>query len=346
MTGNQFTRVVKIGDAMASRMGLPAGDNKIDIRMTDAGMASGIAFAVSQLAALEKKAYETPYAKIVFKEIVPIDTTPNEGAIALNYFSFDGVAKADWIGSSSNDLPSVGLLRQMHTVPFGYAGIALEYNLNELRAAALVGQDLNSDQAVLCHRAAEEMMQHIVFYGDKSRGMKGFFNDSNVETKTSTLDWTAKDTTADDIIADLNAALEHIWLGSKQTYVPNTILIDGTRYAILSKTRLSQYNDKTLLTYFKENNVVSGITAGTGNVDIRPLAQLEASEMKANKVNSGKARMVVYDRNPINMSAYMPIAPRFIAPQAIDLKIRVPMEFKCSGTEIKYPQSVVYVDEK
>lgn len=341
-----LTTKVRIGDAMATRMGMKAGEHTINLAMTDANMASGMAFFVSQLATLEKKAYETPYAKIVYKEIVPIDTTPAEGALALNYFSFDGVAKADWIGNSANDLPSVGMLRQMHSVPFGYAGVAMEYNLNELRAAAMLGQNLNADQAVLCHRAAEELMQHVVLYGDKARGMKGFFNDPNVETKTSTLDWTAAATTADDIIADLNAALEHIWLGSKQTYVPNTILIDGTRYAILSKTRLSQYNDKTLLTYFKENNVVSGITGGTGNVDIRPLAQLEGAELKANKVNSGKARMVVYDRNPINMSAYMPIAPRFIAPQPVDLKIRVPMEFKCSGTEIKYPQSVVYVDEK
>lgn len=334
-----------ITDAMAERFGLDVGVRKLDLRMRDAD--SGIAFMLSQLASLEAKAYEVPYAKIVYKELVPIDTTPNEAALTVNYFSFDGMAKADWIGSGSNDLPSVGILRQLHSVPLGYAGVAMEYTLNELRACSMVGQDLNAQQAQLCARAADEMMQHVVLYGDKSRGMNGLFNNPNVRTEKSTLDWKAADTTADDIIADLNKGLKEVWIKSKQTYIPNTILIDSERYTILAETRLSQYNDTTLLTYFKANNVVKGLTAGGGTVDIRPLAQLSGDELKANKVSTtGKSRMVIYDRNPLNMSAYMPIAPRFLAPQAQGLKIVTPMEFKCSGTEVRYPNAMVYIEEK
>ena len=177
--------------------------------------------------------------------------------------------------------------------------------------------------------------------------MYGLFNNPNVRTEKSQLDWNAAETTADDIIEDLNKGLEKVWIDSMQTYVPNTLLIDSARYTKLAKTRLSQYNETTLLDYFKEHNVVKGLTAGGGTVDVRPLAQLSGSELKANKVSTtGKSRMVIYDRNPLNMSAYMPIAPRFLAPQAQGLKIITPMEFKCSGTEVRYPNAMVYIEEK
>ena len=64
-----FKDSLTITDAMAERFGLDAGVRKFDLRMRDAD--SGMAFMLSQLAHLEAKAYEVPYAKIVYKELVP-----------------------------------------------------------------------------------------------------------------------------------------------------------------------------------------------------------------------------------------------------------------------------------
>lgn len=334
---------VTFADSIKKRFGLQDSERVISAALNDAD--AGIAFMISQLAYLEQQAYETPYAPIIFDQLVPVSTAPAEGALSVNYFSFDGRTRADFIDAGATDLPSVGIERQMHNVPLGYAGLSMQYTLDELRTAALAGQNLDATQAQLCYRGARELQQKIVFYGDSSRGMRGFLNNDLVEKTTSAVDWKGTNVTADQIIADINSAITKVWLDSKQTYLPNTILLDGTRYSHLVNTRLSAYNDRSLLTYLQENNLYFNITGK--KLDIRPLAQLEGEELKARGVKgTGKARMIVYDRSPLNLTTYMPIAPRFIAPQQRGLAVITPMEFKISGTEIRYPKAMLYVEAK
>ena len=333
---------INIADSIANRFGIQSGERMISANLNDAD--AGIAFMISQLAYLEQTAYETPYAPIIFEQLVPINTAPQEGALSVNYFSFDGRTRADFIGAHANDLPSVGIERQMHNVPLGYAGLSMTYTLDELRTAAMVGQNLDATQATLCYRGARELQQKVVLYGDASRGMKGLINNDLVKKTNASVDWLNDATTADQIIKDVNDQITAVWLDSKQTYLPNTILLDGTRYSHLVNKRLSNYNDRSLLTYLQENNLYFNVTGK--KLDIRPLAQLEGAELKSQGVNNGKARMIVYDRSPVNLNAYMPIAPRFIAPQQRGLSVVTPMEFKISGTEIRYPMAMRYVDAK
>lgn len=332
-------KTVKLADGIAQRFGMQ--DVSYNANMMDAE--SGYAFMISQLNYLETRMLETPYADIIFDQLVPIDTAPNSGAMGVNYFSYDGRGTAAFADVGATDLPTVSMDRQMHFAPFAYGGIAMEYTLDELRSCSMLGINLQDTQAKLCFRTAKELQQKTVLYGNAKLGMKGLFNNPLVPKATSEVDWA--DASADDIIGDINAALNKVWVDSKQQYLPNTILIDTERYLRLQNTRLSQYNDKTLLTYFKENNTYTSITGQ--KIDIRSLAQLTPAELKAAKVkNDNKARMVVYARDPLYMTAYMPIAPRFIAPQQVGLRIRTPMEFKISGTEIKYPNAMLYWEAK
>ena len=76
-----------------------------------------------------------------------------------------------------------------------------------------------------------------------------------------------------------------------------------------------------------------------------PLPQLLGAQMKAlGGQTNAYDRMVAYEKNPENLVAYMPIAPRFVAPQYRGLQVVTPMEYKISGTEFRYPGAAAYCD--
>lgn len=333
---------VQISDSIAKRFGF--GDQRevtINVNLNDAE--SGIAFMISQLAYLEEQMYAVPYANIVFETLVPIVTNIPEGAQSVNYRSYDGATVGKFLGAKATDLPLVAAEYQLHNVPLGYGGLAMTYSLDELRAAAMANINLDSDQAVLAYRGAREHQQQVVLFGDASRDMNGLLNHKNVTVANGTVDWDAEDTTPEQIVDEVNKFIGKVWTDSKQYFLPNTLLIPGERYNMLVTKKMNAASDMSILTYLQNNNLYTNRT--NQKLDIHPLPHLTAAELAANGVsNSNKDRMVIYERSLLNLKAYMPIAPRFIAPQFRGLNVETNMEYKISGTEFIYPTCAVYVD--
>jgi hypothetical protein len=73
--------------------------------------------------------------------------------------------------------------------------------------------------------------------------------------------------------------------------------------------------------------------------------QLSAAQLAANGVsNGGKDRMMAYELNDENLAMQVPIPWRSLAPQMHNLMVKVPCEYKISGTEFRYPFSGAYRD--
>lgn len=299
----------------------------------------GIGFMISQLAYLESEMYSVPYADIVFDKVVPIKTDVPDWASNVNYLSYNSAVKGQFIGSHAKDLPSVALQKGIHNVNLGYGGLSLNYSLDDMRKAAHLGLNLDATQAQEAYRGAREHQQRVVLYGDAERAMKGFIGNSDVGTTTSSL--ATATASATELVDAINGVISEIWVDSKQRFLPNTICIDSKLYARLAQTRLGDVvGIYSALQYIKKNSI---FTDRTGQeLEIIPMPQLMASEMKAAGFQE-KPQMVIYDKSPVNLSAFMPIAPRFIAPQAEGLEIITPMEYKISGTEFRYPKSARYI---
>lgn len=338
------TITIAIKDALAERFGMNEGKGftrSINANLNDAD--SGIAFMVSQVAYLEQQMYEVPYADIVFERLVPMVTDVPEGIQAINYRSYDGATMGKFLGAKADDLPVVTAEAKIHSVPVSYGGLACSYSLDELRTAAQAGVNLDTMQSTLAFRGAREHQQKVVFFGDSARDMNGLLNHPNVTVSNGTVDWDGASTTPEQIVNEINKFITEVWTASKQRFLPNTILIPGTRYGMLNSTKMNAASDVSALTYLQRNNLYTNRTGLPLNIE--PLPFLEAAELASAGVsNSNKDRMVVYDRNILNLKAWMPIAPRFVAPQYHGLKIEVPMEYKVSGTEFIYPTSAMYVD--
>lgn len=304
----------------------------------------GLAFYVSQLAAFEPRWYETKYPSVDFQELVPVNTSTPEWADEVAWRMYDGVTMGKFVGANADDLPRVAASAKMFKAPIGYAGNAFEYSLDELRKAAHLGLPLDDSMARLARRGAEEHIQRVVYFGDSDRGMTGLFNNANVPTANSILDWYDSGTTALDIVADINKILNTVYENTKGVSLPNTLVLPSKRWTFLKQTYASSVapsTENTILELVKRNNVHTERTGG--ELRIVPRFQLNQEELPnyISGYTDGDIIMA-YENLAENLETHIPMPWRPLPPQPNGLKIEVPCEYKASGTQFRYPMTAVY----
>lgn len=343
--GNDLMVETRLSDAMRKRLGASlrmmgfndAAPLLIDTQFTDAP--SGMGFMVSQLAYLEQKMFEVPYSDLFFDEVVPISTNIPEWADHYQYISYNSTTRGKFVGSHAQDLPTTALERMLHSTNFGYGGLSLAYSLDDFRKAAHLGMNLDSEQAQVAYRGAREHQQDVVFYGDSHFDITGFLNNPYVKTKTSKVAIETADVKT--IVDEINSVINQIWESTNQRFLPDTICIPSRVYTKLTTLILKDMAVPMKgMEYLKTNNLYNERTGG--KLQVIPMPHLAGEEMGSHGLKA-KNTVVVYAKNPQYVTSFMPIAPRFIAPQPHGLEIRTPMEYKFGGTEWRYPQSAMYL---
>lgn len=343
--GNSLFAEAQLSDAMRKRLGASlrmmgfndAATLLIDTQFMDAPTGAG--FMISQLAWLEQKMFEVPYSDLFFDEVVPIRTDIPEWADQYQYISYNSTTRGKFIGSHAQDLPTTALERMLHSTNFGYGGLSLAYSLDDMRKAVHLGMNLDTEQAQVAYRGAREHQQDVVFYGDSHLNITGFFNNPYVKTKTSKV---AIETADVKTIADeINSVINQIWTSTKQRFLPDTICIPTDIYTKLSTLILKDMAvPMDGMDYLQTHNLYFKRTGKKPQIISMP--HLSGEEMGAHGLKA-KNTVVVYAKNPEYVMSFMPIAPRFIAPQPFGVEIRTPMEYKFGGTEWRYPQSAMYL---
>lgn len=338
----QRTKLSVVLDSVyAERNGLPAGHQ---VTFTDGlpTVDDGLAFYISQLANLEAKIYQSKYTAINFQELVPINTAVPEWADTWTYISYDAVTIGKFIGSSADDLPNVAISANPTNVPIGYAGNSYDYSLDELRKSQQLRIPLDVTKAQAAFRGSQEHTQRVAYFGDATRGMSGLFNNPNLALDSSTINWATD--TGTNIVADMNSLLVKVWVNSANVHVPNLLVLDSVRWAQISNQPMSvTYPEKTILEYFKTNNLYTSLTGQP--LRVVPRLQLTADKLAAAGVsNGGKSRMLAYELNDENLGMVNPIPWRALAPQMRGLNVFIPAEYKLSGVEVRYPFSGAYRD--
>lgn len=318
-------------------LGLSAGQTVVyddAIRTAD----DGLGFYISQLAAVEPRIYETKYPNINFQELIPVNSSIPEWADSVPYISYDAVTLGKFIGANADDLPNVAMKAKKDNVPVGYAGNSFEYSLDELRKSQQLRMPIDITLATAARRGAEEHMQRVAYFGDADRNMYGLFNHPNVTVDaTSTLDWKGSGVTGKKILDEINGWIGDVWNQSKGVHVPNTMVMAANRWTFLATTMATEYApDKTLLEILQAQNLYTRMTGQP--MTIVPRFQLDGAG------TSGKDRVLIYEKNADNLVMYIPMFWRPTAPQPRNLKIKVPAEYKVSGTEFRYPMSAEYFD--
>lgn len=292
----------------------------------------GLAFYISQLTNLESKIYEVLYRNIVYQELIPVDTSDPEWVDSVSYISYDAVTMGKFIAANGKDLPQSDITANISEIKVGYAGNSYQYSLEELRKSQQMRIPLDVTKARMTYRGAQEHMQQVAFFGDSSRGMTGLFNNPNLATDNSVVNWSTA--SGADIVSDMNSFLIGVWKNSANVHIPNVLVLPADKWAFISGKRMDAGTDTTILTFFQMNNLY---TQQTGlPLTIKSNLELQTAG------TGGKPLMLCYELSPDNLTLRQPIPWRALAPQPVGLTIQIPCEYKCSGVEFRYPGSGAY----
>jgi hypothetical protein len=299
-----------------------------------------LGFLQSQTSYIESQVVAVQYPDIQYPDLIPVDTSANEWAKSVTYYSTDKTGKANWFHAASKDIHVADVERAKHEVGVEMADIGYRWNLEELGQAMMIpGTNLSADRAAAARRAYEEFVDDVALRGKAEKSIFGIMNYPGISTVTAQAEganilWSLK--TADGIITDVNNALTGIYSSSLTVEIADTILLPVASLVILSTKRVPN-TTMSCLDYLKANNVYTQITGRP--LTIRALRGLETAGGAANN------RMITYRRDPQVIKMHIPMTHRFMPVwQTGPLVFDVPGIFRLAGLEIRRPGAVSYVD--
>lgn len=314
--------------------------------LVDAQQALG--FVTSQTSHIEAQVVEIKYPDIQYPALIPVDTSANEWAKSVTYFSTDKVGQAGWFHHYAKDIHIADSLRAKFEMGIEMADIGYRWSLEEIGQAMMIpGLNLSADRAGAARRAYEEFVDQIALVGDTDKNYFGITNYPGVSTSVASVhtgtvalpgtgtSWTIK--SADEILADVNDALTGMYVDSLTVELADTLLLPVRAVALIATKRLNDLASMTVLQFLQQNNVY---TFQTGRaLTIRAVRGLET----AGAGDTG--RMVAYRRDPQVLKLHIPMTHRFLPVwQTGPLVFDVPGIFRLGGLEIRRPGAVRYVD--
>lgn len=312
------------------------------MRLFNQDAQSALSFMVQQASYIEPEVYRIQYPEIQYPTLVPVDTSGDEWAKAITFFSLDQVGQAAWFHHMADDLPFADIIRNQYQVQLEMAGVGYYYTLEEVaQTQRIPNLNLTAERANAARRAYEEFMERITFFGDTTKNWTGLCNDTNVTAGTATADgtgssplWSTK--TADQIIRDVNQILTAVYTGSATVEMADTVLLPVASFTLLATTRVPNTTASTL-GWLQEFNTYSAITGQT--LTIRAVRGLETAGAGATN------RMIAYRRDPAIVKLHVPMPHKFLSVmQVTPLRFDVPGIFRTGGIEIRRPGSVRYLD--
>jgi hypothetical protein len=306
-------------------------------RVTDQ---QAMGFLIAQTSHIESQVVEIQYPDIQYPQLIPVDTSANEWAKSVTYFSVDKTGKANWFHARAKDIHVADVERAKYEVDVEMADIGYRYDIEELGQAMMIpGTNLSADRAAAARRAYEEFVDDVALRGKAEKNMYGIMNYPGITTVLASNEggnttWDDKD--PDDILADVNNALTGVYTGSLTVEMADTVLLPVTALTILGTRRLES-TEISILQYLLKNNVYTMITGRP--LTIRALRGLETAGQ------NGSGRMVAYRRDPQVLKMHIPMTHRFLNVwQTGPLVFDVPGIFRLAGLEIRRPGAVRYVD--
>lgn len=283
--------------------------------------------------------YDIEYPELKARKLIPVDTSVDPGAETVSYQQWDSYGMAEIIANYADDLSMVDTLAEKFTSNVQSLGKGYQYSIQDLRRAAMSGNQLDQRRARVCRKAVELGIDNIAAVGNAKGRLKGFVNHPNVTILATATDGTsarwvtgrAVPKSPELIKRDMHAAITEIWTTTKQVHTANTIVLSTTEYGHISQAQVGVENQMTILESFTKNN------PNVKNVDF--WYKLDT----ADAAGTGP-RMITYDRSPDVLQLVIPQEFEQFPPQARNLAFIVPAHARIGGVTMYYPLAVNYTD--
>ena len=294
----------------------------MNMQIMDAPAALG--FVISQRSHIEAEVMRKPYPTILYPRLMQVDTSANQFAASVTFFTQDSVGRAKFINGKGDDIPRVDVTTGKFEQTVNMAGVMYSYSIEEIGAAAQIGMNLPTEAANAARMAYEMLVNSTALIGNAEMGIEGFFNTTGITSVASAATFALS--TPDVILTFINDLLTGVQTGSLGTQIADTIVMPILQFGALASRRIPDTN-MTVLEFIRQSNVY---TAQTG----QPL-NIMADHNLTN-------RMVVYRNDPSVVKLHMPMPLMFLAPQAYGLEVRTYGAFRFAPVSIRTPSAVRY----
>ena len=287
------------------------------------------AILARQLEHIRAQTYDIKYAALLARRFIPVDNSVPSGAESHTYRSWNQFGAAKIITNFADDLPRIDVLATETTHALKSLGDSYGYSIQDLRASAMSGMQLDQHRAASARRAIELGIDAIAAVGDADAGLPGFTNNANVPLVVAdNIPWSLATTL--EILADLNKLCNSIPNTTLQVHSPDTLLLDPTSFNLIATTPLSSTNDTTILQSFMKNSPY-----------IRNVDQWHRLTTAG---AAGVNRLVAYERTPEVLQLVVSQEFEQFPPQAKNLDFVIPCHARCGGVDIRYPLAMAYMD--
>jgi len=289
-------------------------------------MQAALGFVTHQRTHIETEVLKKPYPAIRYAEMIPVDTSANPFALSVTHFAQDSVGKAKFMNGKGDDVPLVNIKGSKFEQTVNMAGVGYSFSLEEIGAAQQLGTNLSADGAEAARMAYEQFVDEVAFVGDAALGIEGLYNMTGITSAAAGATFAAS--TPDAILAIINTALTGIFTSTQGIELADTIVLPLAEFSRIATVRLADGSDTTILDFVRRANIY---TVQTG----QPLNIFADRRLTT--------KMVVYRRDPQVLKMHMPMPLRFIAPQAVNLEVKVLGMFRFAPVNIRRPGAVRYV---
>jgi len=301
------------------------------------------AFFTRELESIKTRSYDVLYPEYKATMLIPVDGSAGPGAETITYRTFDRVGTMKIIGDYADDLPRSDVFGKESTVNVKSLGGSFGYNIQEVRAAAKAGRPLNQMKANATRRSNEQKVNQLAWFGDENAGLLGMLNQPDVPAATVQTGATSGNTvwigssgkTNDEIVQDLNDAINDVIDLTKGVEQPDTILLPIEQYTYIKTTRMASGTDTTILEFFLNNN--PGVEVHWVN-ELKDVSPLPSG-------GGGPANvMIAYRRSPDKLTLEIPQAFEMFQAEQRGLEFVVPAHSRFAGVIVYYPLSMNIVE--
>lgn len=284
-------------------------------------------WTAQELHKIRSTAYEKEYPVGSALRVFPVTNELSDTDKTFEYQTFDKVGYAKIIADYTDDLPTVDALMSTEFGKVFRLGNAFLISIDEIKAGQRTGKSLSTRKANAAQNAHDQLVNFLVFKGSRPHGIVSVFNHPNITKIVAGQKWLEGDTKRPEAAeSDLEKALEVLETQTKGQHRATHILIPPSVRKVLS-VRMPETTE-SYLDYFQKQN--SGIT-------IESIAELEDID------GNGTKGVLVYEKDPMNMSIEIPEAFNMLPAQPKDLHFKVTCTSKCTGLTIFRPLTLVLI---
>jgi len=244
-----------------------------------------------------------------------------------------------WISPETTAIPGVSIDGSRVVSPLRLLAREISFTSVELDRSQLLGQPIDAQKTDALNILIQMNTDQMVYIGASEVGATGLLNSAAVTAGSvaagvsgSTL-WVNK--TPDEILADVNTALQTAWANAAYAVCPGKCLLPPAQFSYISSQKVSSAGNVSILKFLKENSIALQINGV--ELDIQPVKWL------VGRGAAGADRMVVYTNSEDRVRFPMvPVRRETAYYQGI--RFTAPYLWAFGVMEFPYPECVLYSD--